>query len=121
MKKNTYKIQQEKEKKPSLFSKLDKKLGGDLEENGLPVRYLPHVLFIVAIAIFYIGNSHYAEKTIRKIDDLEQEVEDLRADYTTLKSEYMYMSKQSEVAKRVKKIGLEESKEPPYKIIVEEK
>jgi phage shock protein A len=72
------------------------------------------------LGIFYIGNSHYADKTIRKIDKLEQEVEDLRADYTTLKSEYMFASKQSEVAKRVKKLGLVESQEPPFKIVIEE-
>jgi len=103
----------------SIFSFLDKKLGGDKTGEGLPVHYLPYILFFVALAIFYIGNSHYADKTIRKIDKLQQEVEDLRADYTTLKSEYMFASKQSEVAKQVKKLGLVESQEPPFKIVVE--
>jgi hypothetical protein len=65
---------------------------------------------------FYIGNSHYAEKTIRKIDKVKKEVSDLRADYTTLKADYMYASKQSEVAKKVAKIELYESMQPPSKI-----
>ena len=51
---------------------------------------------------------------------MEAEVEDLRADFTTLKSEYMFASKQSEVARKVKKIGLQESRIPPYKIVVNE-
>jgi hypothetical protein len=85
-------------------------------EGGLPVRYLPYVLFLVFLGLFYIGNSHYADKTNRKISKLEREVEDLRADYTTLKSDYMYSSKQSEVAKKVKELGLFESLEPPHKI-----
>jgi hypothetical protein len=85
-------------------------------EDGLPVRYLPYVLFLVVLGIFYIGNSHYADKTNRKISKLEREVEDLRADYTTLKADYMYASKQSEVAKKVKELGLFESLEPPHKI-----
>jgi hypothetical protein len=32
----------------------------------------------------------------------------------------MFASKQSEVAKRVKKLGLVESQEPPFKIVIEE-
>jgi hypothetical protein len=45
-------------------------------------------------------------------------VEDLRADYTTLKSDVMFASKQSEVARRVKPLGLKESLNPPFKIVV---
>jgi hypothetical protein len=82
------------------------------------VKYLPHVVYLTAIGIFYIGNSHYAEKTIRKIDRLQVEVEDLRADYTTLKAQTMFASKQSEVARSVKPLGLKESLKPPYKIKV---
>lgn len=85
-------------------------------ENGLPVMYLPYVLFLVALGLFYIGNSHYSDKTNRKINKLVREVEDLRADYTTLKADYMLSSKQSEVAKKVKDLGLFESQEPPHKI-----
>lgn len=89
-------------------------------QDGLPVKYLPQVLFGMAVALFYIGNTHYAEKTIRKIDKIKVETEDLRADYTTLKSDYMEASKQSEVARNVQPLGLEESKTPPYQVIVKE-
>ena len=95
------------------------KLEGIFEE-GLPVKYLPYVLFLVVLGLFYIGNSHYSDKTNRKINKLEREVEDLRADYTTLKADYMFSSKQSEVAKKVKELGLIESQEPPHKIEVKE-
>ncbi|HSI90689.1 MAG TPA: FtsL-like putative cell division protein [Adhaeribacter sp.] len=86
--------------------------------DGLPVKYLPHVLFSMFIVLFYIGNTHFADKTIRKIDRTKVETEDLRADYTTLKSDYMEASKQSEVARKVAPMGLEESKRPPYQVIV---
>ena len=88
-------------------------------ENGLPVKYLPHILFGTLLCIIYIGNSHYAETSQRKLNKLKVEVEDLRADYTTLKSDYMHAKLQSEVAKRVRKLGLEESSTPPYKIVVD--
>ena len=41
------------------------------------------------------------------------------ADYTTLKADLMFSSKQSEVARKVKPYGLKESLTPPYKIVVE--
>lgn len=106
----------------SLFSRLENLVRIDAAfTHGIPVKYLPHILFVTMIGIFYIGNSHYAEKNIRKIDKLKNEVEDLRADYTTLKADYMYASKQSEVAKNVKKLGIKESLQPPEKIVIEAK
>jgi len=56
---------------------------------------------------------------VRKINNVQTEVEDLRADYTTLKSDLMFSSKQSEVAKKVNAFGLKESLTPPYKVVVE--
>jgi len=121
MAKNTYKIKNNQSGRESMFSwfqqvlKLDKSL-----EDGIPVKYLPKILFVTLITIFYIGNNHYAEKTIRRIEKLEVEVEENRADYTSLKAEYMYATKQSEVARRVNNLGLVENKMPPFKIIIEE-
>ncbi|MEM6524026.1 MAG: FtsL-like putative cell division protein [Bacteroidota bacterium] len=118
---NTFKLKEETSK-GSLFSRLERliKLEG-VFAYGLPLKYLPYVLFVTAVGIFYIGNSHYAEKNIRKIDALKKEIEDLRADYTDLKADYMYASKQSEVAKKVEKLGVKESLRPPEKIVVTEK
>lgn len=87
-------------------------------ERGLPTRFVPYILYFTIVGLFYIGNSHYADRMIRRMDQLEQEVEDLRANYTTLKASYMYESKQSQVAKRARALGLEESPTPPYKIVV---
>ncbi len=105
----------------SFFSGIERRL--KLEnyfEEGFPVQYLPKILFVLFLGLTYISNSHYAEKTVRKINTLQNDVEDLRADYTTLKSDLMFASKQSEVARKVKSIGLKESLTPPNKIEVEE-
>ena len=75
-------------------------------EEGFPVKYLPKILFVMALGLIYISNTHYAEKTVRKINNIQAEVEDLRADYTTLKSDLMFASKQSEVAKKSKSIWI---------------
>ncbi|HEY9045003.1 MAG TPA: FtsL-like putative cell division protein [Ohtaekwangia sp.] len=104
----------------SMFSGIEKRL--KLEsyfEEGFPVQYLPKIIFVLVLAILYISNTHYAEKTVRDINAIQAEVEDMRADYTTLKSDLMFASKQSEVARKVKDFGLKESLTPPYKIVVE--
>ena len=105
----------------SMFSGLEKKL--KLEsyfEEGFPVQYLPKILFVMLLSLIYISNTHYAEKATRQIDKAQTEVEDLRADYTTLKSDVMFASKQSEVARRVKSLGLKESLNPPFKVVVKD-
>lgn len=120
MNENTFKVNREKGSGSgrSFFSVLEGLRMSLLFQEGLPVKYIPHIVFTTFLCIFYIGNTHYAEKTIRKIEALETEVEELRADFTSMKADYMFSSKQSEVAKKVRDLGLRESKSPPNKIIV---
>jgi len=111
----------QKEEKKNIFTMIEKKVRVDkMFEDGLPVQYVPYVLYVAVVLIFYIGNTHYAERTVRQIDKVKTEVEDLRADYTTLKADLMFSSKQSEVAKKAASLGIEESSQPPYKIIIKE-
>ena len=119
---NTYKLSSSKSgNQESFFGWLERTLKLDqLFEDSNYVKYLPHIVFVTFLGIAYIWNSHQMDKTIREIDALEVEVEDLRADYTTLKAEYMKASKQTEVAKRVKDLGLIESIEPVKKIELED-
>ncbi|WP_205703428.1 FtsL-like putative cell division protein [Hymenobacter radiodurans] len=103
----------------SVFTLLERITRMDgLFREGLPVRYLPHVLFIMFLTLLYIGNTHYGYRMNRNIQKLKLETEDLRADYTTLKSDYMEASKQSEVARKVAAYGLVESSSPPFRITV---
>jgi hypothetical protein len=108
-----------RQKGTSLFELLDRYTKVDwFFAEGLPVRYLPKVLFLMAVTLFYIGNTHYADRTLRRIDKTKAETEDLRADYTTLKSDYMEASKQSEVARNVAPLGLMESSTPPIQVVI---
>ena len=116
---NEMRIKPVKSNGKSMFSGLEKRL--KLEsyfEEGFPVQYLPKILFVVFLGLLYISNTHYADKTTRAIENAQSEVEDLRADFTTLKADVMFASKQSEVARRVKSMGLEESLKPPFKVVV---
>ncbi|MGK7390987.1 MAG: FtsL-like putative cell division protein [Candidatus Cyclobacteriaceae bacterium M2_1C_046] len=118
---NKFKVNPKGNKDSSLFSKVEKFFKLDnYFETGIPVKYFPVTMYITLLGILYIANSHYAEKTTRRIDRLKTEVEDLRAEFTTLKANQMFSEKQSEVAKRVKRLGLQESLQPPQKILIRE-
>jgi len=84
------------------------------------IRNLPFIFFIAAIGILYIANAHYAESSVRESSDIEKRLNELRWDYMTTKSELEYIRKQSEVAKMVAPDGLNELREPPKKIVVNE-
>lgn len=113
---NTYKHTKER-KGRNLFGWLHRLLQiDDSLEQVIHIKFLPQILFIVALSVIYIANRHAAEKKVRAITQLEVEVEDLRADYTTLKAGYMFASKQSEVAKKAKKLGLSANSDSPILI-----
>ncbi|HEY0433905.1 MAG TPA: FtsL-like putative cell division protein [Chitinophagaceae bacterium] len=72
------------------------------------VRQIPFFLFLTLLAIVYIYNGHFADKTIRNITETAKDVKELKFEYKTVKSEVMFRSKQSELVKAVEPIGLKE-------------
>ena len=72
------------------------------------VKNIPFFLFLAALAVIYIYNGHYADKIVRNIGKTSNELKELQYEYKTLKSEVMFRSKQSELAKAVEPFGLKE-------------
>ncbi len=97
-------------------------LDGSLLIRENVVKQFPYIFFLTFLALIYTGNRYHAEKIKRKVTKFQVEQKDLRSESITTKSQLMYMSKQSEVAKLVKEKGLEleESTEPPKKIILKD-
>ena len=77
------------------------------------VKQVPFFLFLAVLAVVYIYNGHYADKTIRNINKTAKEVKELQWEYKTVKSEVMFQSKQSELVKAVEPLGLKELTEAP--------
>jgi Bacteriodetes cell division protein (FtsL-like) len=77
---------------------------------------IPYLGYLTIIAIVYISNTYYAEKTFRQIEKTKLELKELRFQYISSKSELMFYSKQTEIAKRVIYTGLKETTIPPFKI-----
>jgi len=91
-------------------------LGGGFLANKKTWENFPFLLFLVLLAILYIGNSFYAEKNIRKIEKFQKELKELRYEHIYTKSKVMSKSKQSEVAESLTEEGIKESRTPPAKI-----
>ena len=98
---------------PSVKSVLEGSLIAEKLRNN--IRY---VLFVTCLGIWYISNGYSTERLHRERVSLEKEVTDYRFESITAAADLMFMRKQSEVIKRIKKEGLtmEESKEPPVKL-----
>ena len=97
-------------------------ISGSVLSKDVVVHHLPFILFIAILSIYYISNRYHSERVYREMVSLEKELKELRFESITTASALMYMSKQSEVVKRVEKEGLDliESTEPPIKIYLEE-
>jgi len=113
-------VEDKKNKKEHRKGSVKDILDGTILTNDWVVKQLPYIVFIVILAFIYIGNRYHAEKIVRANIIMQKEINDLRAEAITTSAELMFISKQSEVVKRIKKNGLElkESVEPPKKIII---
>jgi len=77
------------------------------------VHNLPFFLFLTLLAVVYIYNGHYADHVVRDIGKTGKELQELQYEYKSLKSEVMFRSKQSELAKAVEPFGLKPLVSPP--------
>jgi len=79
-------------------------------------------LFLSFLAIIYIANGHWADRTERNIDKTKKTLRDLQFEYKTVKAELMHKSGEAQVLKAVEPLGLKVSSEPPKRIkVVSEK
>ena len=81
------------------------------------VRNVSFLLFLASLAVIYIYNGHYADKISRNLNRTNKELKELQYEYKTLKSEVMFRSKESELAKAVEPFGLKELTSPPFVLI----
>jgi len=81
------------------------------------VRNVSFLLFLASLAVIYIYNGHYADKISRNLNRTNKELKELQYEYKTLKSEVMFRSKESELARAVEPFGLKELTSPPFVLI----
>ena len=106
-------------KKGVLAKGLSSVFSGTFLTNEKTTRHLPFMLFLAFIAILYIANGYYADDKIREVNKISGQLKELRSEYISTKSELMFASKQSEVARAAEELGLKEPVVPPIKIEVD--
>lgn len=84
--------------------------------SGFILKNLGYFLFIGFLAVLYIGNAHLAERNVRRIQELQRDIREMRWSFMSLQSENMYNSLRSEVVDRVRDDGLRLHRGEPIKI-----
>jgi hypothetical protein len=109
------KVEREEIKSFSIKTMLD----GSLLSGALISKQLNFILFLVFLAVVYIGNRLQAEKVVRRLIKAQEEVTNMRSEQITTASELMNLSKPSTLENMVEKrgLGLKQPIEPPYKIV----
>ena len=86
---------------------------------SLILKNLPFVLFLGFLTVIYIANAHFAEKQIRQIQTLQQDVKELKRQYNSLKSENVLNSRLAEIEEDVEGVGLMKKAGRVKRIIVD--
>lgn len=89
---------------------------GDVISTRMLMANLPYIGFIAGLMIIYIANSHYAVKTIKEINVMQEQMKKLSWESNARKSELMYNTMQSQISNRVGHTGLNELTEKPKKL-----
>ncbi len=92
---------------------------GTFLANEKNFKHVPFILFAAVLATAYIAYGYYADDTIRDVNKITNNLKELKSEFIYTKSELMFASKQSEVAKAAEPIGLKEPITPPLKIKVD--
>lgn len=106
-------------KKGVLAKGISAVFSGTFLSSDKSIKHLPFILFLGFIAILYIAYNYFADDHIRKENKLMKEIKECRSEYISTKSDLMFASKQSEVAKSAESIGLKQPVVPPTKILVD--
>ncbi len=108
-----------RKKKSGIVKSLNSVFSGTFLSNEKVLKHIPFVLFLSVIAILYIANGYWADDKIRQVNKITSRLKELRSEYISTKSDLMFVSKQSEVAKSAEKLGIKEPIAPPMKIVVD--
>ena len=95
-------------------------LGGTILTDERFTRQLPFLTLLVFFAFIIITNRNLAERTIRQIEQVQENINELRSESITLSARLMDASRPSEVVEKVEEagLGLEEPVKPAQKTVI---
>lgn len=83
------------------------------------VNNMPFMIFLAVLCIIYISNSHRANEIQRDLATQHNLLNEMRWKYLDSKSQLMYVKTETQVINSAKKLGLQPSLLPAYKITVD--
>ena len=106
---------EDKEKSFSLRDLLD----GNVLTRKAVLKQSRFIFLLVLLAFSSIANRNHSEKTVIRLNRLQNDVKEMRAKSITISSDLVRISRQSEVVRLVNRyeLGLEENLDPPKKLI----
>jgi len=98
-------------------------LGGTILTDERVTRQLPFISLLAFFALVLITNRNWSERTIRRIEVVQDSLEELRAESITMSAKLMDASRPSEVMKKIEMAGIEldEQVKPPRKLTVKKR
>ena len=101
-----------------VFSKI---LGEQFLSQEWVARNAPLILLVFGLIILAIANNYVAQRKSIQISKAKKEIKDLRDEYISTKSQLMYSTKMSEIARKLEGRGIKEPVKPAFKLIIKEK
>ncbi len=95
-------------------------IGNYLSENVFSGRSFGFVIFLTFLAVLSIRAGHSVDEKVLEIARLEDQLQELEAEYLESKSDLMLLGMESQVLEKGEELGLVASKEPPVKIVLKD-
>ena len=77
---------------------------------------LPFILFLTLLGFLYITNSYSLEETVRGMESVKNKINDQNNEFVITKTQVSIKGQRNEVVKKVEKLGLKESRKPPFQL-----
>ncbi len=94
-------------------------LRGSFLGDERTTRQLPFAGFVTFLAIVAIYSAHSADRKVHRINQLEEEVDELESEHLDTKSRLMQLGLESKVEERVEPLGIKAAEHPPIKLTVQ--
>ncbi len=123
---NKFKENKEEKKKEKVKQKTEPGLlvqviTGNILTRDSIVNQIPFVVYVAMLMVLMIGWGYNGENMVREMDKVGSQVKELKSEYTTTSTKLEVMRQQTKVAEEIARLGLEESRVPPKKIVIEPK
>tara|TARA_Y100000739_G_C20584450_1_gene454546 strand:+ start:665 stop:976 length:312 start_codon:yes stop_codon:yes gene_type:complete len=77
---------------------------------------LPFILFLTLLGFLYITNSYSLEETVRGMESIKNKINDQNNEFVITKTQVSIKGQRNEVVEKAEKLGLKESRKPPFQL-----